>query len=346
MIHRRRHLESTGVSTSTWISNEVSITNVSNLTQLENQTIDNVEYLVYSFTTQNLKTMVIATSIDVNKMLITSSYGGTMAFGNDLTYDDSTYSFSAGETVTVCRDDATSFNSVKLTDNAQLSSTVTLYIPAAAIRYIRLEITTPESLEYSDTIISGTYKAYYTYNTSRDVYAEEGVFIENFPATGDGSAEVTEIFTFTKYGLTTTAEVVRKQGSQLVTQFCPENQRRGVTFSSPVYVELISNVPGKYFSIKVTKEMNLETGMFPVITYGGYVATDDLSNGLGWSVAAVPTSDNYYFTCLTSSPSPEVFEYTPIYDGTATYSTAVASYMDGFKDSSLNGGCSILFARI
>jgi surface protein len=213
MIHRKRHLESTGVSSSTWISNEVSITNVSNLTQLENQVIDDVEYFVYSFRTQLSKSAIISTTVGVNHFLITSTYATTVAFGNDFVYDDTANTVSSGETVKACRNDVTQFNCASLYYGA-ISITVTLYIPCTAIRYIRLEITVPESLEYSDTVISGTYKAYYTYNTSRDVYTEEGLFIEDFPATGDGSTEVTEVFTFTKYGLTATADVVRKEGEQ------------------------------------------------------------------------------------------------------------------------------------
>jgi hypothetical protein len=342
MRHRRRHLDSTGVSSSTWISNEVSITNVSNLSQLDNQVIDGVEYLVYSFNTQLGKDAIISSTVEVNNVIITSINGGSVTFGNALIYDSVSYPMLAGDSK-VCRDDATSFDLVKITDSAKYS-TMTLYIPAAAIRYIRLEITVPESLEYTDTIISGTYKAYYTYNTSRDVYTKEGFIVENFPATGDGSTEITEVFTFTKYGLTATAEVVRKEGVQLVTEFCPPNHRRGVTFSSPVLVELISNVPGKYFSIRVTKELDVVTGNFPKLYISYYLATDDMSNGLGWNVAAVPSADKSSFSCAASPASPEVLFYETINDGVNTYDVAIAAYSDGLYDSMQLCTFDILFA--
>jgi hypothetical protein len=188
-----------------------------------------------------------------------------MTFGNDFTYDESVYSFSSGETVTVCRDDATSFDSAIITDNAQLSSTVTLYIPAAAIRYIRLEITVPESLEYSDTIITGTYKAYYTYNTSRDVYTEEGIIIENFPATGDGSAEVTEIFTFTKYGLEATAEVVRgKLPPVIIATYKPTSSGTVTLLGSSFDLSVISNLSVDGVDKSIGRTISLSAGTHKV----------------------------------------------------------------------------------
>jgi hypothetical protein len=245
-----------------------------------------------------------------------------VTFGNNLTYDDSAYSFSSGTTVAVCRDDAASFDSVKLTDNAQLSSTVTIYIPAAAIRYIRLEITVPESLEYSDTVISGNYKAYYTYNTSRDVYTEEGIFIENFPATGDGSTEITETFTFTKYGLTATAEVVRKEGLQLVTQFSLTNWCRGVSFSSSVKVEQITTSI-KYFIIRVTKQSDV------ALTIAAYTAFDDITLRT-WETCYVPSLIESQFKDLNF----EIYDTINItYEG-STYTSPVGGWMSGFQHKS------------
>jgi hypothetical protein len=91
--------------------------------------------------------------------------------------------------------------------------------------------------------------------------------------------------------------------------------------------------------------MDISNGTFPRLLIGSYVALSDFSNGLGWAVAAVPTTDAYEFTCATSTPSPEVELYSPINDGTTTYGTAIASYMDGLYDNRYLSGFKMLFAH-